>query len=147
MVLRAMHKAINQGVKEPAIRRLVWETRYLSNNEYIFLIYYIVGTLVVFERNPKDEQRIRTAVRTFRDLKGSCVDATVCLGTLLKARSIPFYIRRVKKNNPKHFDHVYIVIKNGPVLDANMTWETNGDPYSNFGRETKSLTFDDTLIL
>lgn len=72
---------------------------------------------IVYYPDPMNEQNIKTPARSLKDKRGNCVDYAVLLGSILFALGIPYYFRVAGYNEPRNFEHVYVVTKSGVVLD------------------------------
>jgi hypothetical protein len=104
---------------------------------------------IVYRPDPEDEQNLRTLYNLFREREGNCTSYTTLISSILLAKGIPHYLRVVGYANPREFEHIYIVTKDGTVLDPVIGQKQDGsDTFNNrdgghFNKEIPYLTKKD----
>lgn len=101
-------------------------------------LYTFAYKSAYFERNPPDHQRVRTLRRFIADGRGSCVDYTVFISSILLAAGHPVNVKLVSTNGV-NFGHIYPVTIDGVVLDCVYGQNEGGReqwtrPVNSFGR-------------
>lgn len=80
-------------------------------------LFDFLVTHIDYEPDPDNEQRIRTADRTLYERKANCLDFTVLLSAYLQYLGVPHYYKLVRFKRTGDFEHIYIVLENGLILD------------------------------
>lgn len=107
-------------------------------------VFRLVCLSAKYEEDPKHKQRMRTTSRLRNDKVGNCVDYSIMISALLKHLGIEHWVKIIKLAPNEPFKHVYVVTKNGIILDPIFGKDLNKDedqidkyfnkevPYSNF---------------
>lgn len=114
-VLREMDKASLYGSHDPVIKRIARKLN-TGSGRYLRLFRYAYQN-ATYEPDPKQYQRIRTPRRMLKDTIANCVDYSVFISSVLRIWGVPHYFI-LAGNKPNMYSHVYVKIKNGPVLDC-----------------------------
>jgi len=80
-------------------------------------LYGFIVKYIAYVPDPKEEQMIRTAARTLYERKGNCVDYAILLSSYLQRLNVEHYFKLVRYKRMGDFEHIYIVLKNGLILD------------------------------
>lgn len=118
--IRAMKFAVNEGLKDRGILDLC-----LSLPNDIYLIFEFVFRCARYFPDKKGKQTVRTFRKLLKDGYGNCVDYSTAISTILKAKGVEHYFKKVSMDG-KSFSHIYVVTRKGKVLDCVLGQDESG---------------------
>jgi hypothetical protein len=131
-----------EGTKNPVIINIARECK--KEKEPLQCVFDKVYDLIVYEPCPENTQTVRTIENMLRTGQGNCVNYSTMIASILLLMNVPFFFRTVSYQNPREYDHIYIVTKSGIVLDPVQGQKQDGTdtrqnrpPYGFFNKEVK----------
>lgn len=112
------------GSDDPRIKRIAQTCA--SSDSPSRCAFNLVYSLVLYEPDPDDRQILKAVHCTLDSGKGNCVDYSILLGAILLNLNIPYVFKVVSFSTPNAYDHIYIVLKDGSVLDPVLGQRQDG---------------------
>ena len=123
-VVRWMDFLSQLGSYDPQIYRLA--QKFLQEKDPVKSAFDYAYKNIAYVPDPTDTQQLRTVGNMLRLQMGNCVDYVIFLSSVLRAMSVDHYFRRIGYDFPKRFAHIYVVTKDGIVLDPVITQKQDG---------------------
>ncbi len=124
LIVVHIKRLILSGSKSESIESIV---DYCNNfPDPIKCLFDTVYSKVVYMPDPDNVQRLKTVERILKDGRGNCAHYVTLLGAALLKMGVPFKIRIASYTDPTNFEHVYIVLDDGRVLDPVLGQDQSG---------------------
>jgi hypothetical protein len=148
LIITHIKKLILSGVKSESLNSLVSDCS--RANDPAKCLFDLVYSRVVYMPDPENVQRLKTVDRILKDGRGNCAHYVTLLGAALLKMGIPYKIRIASYTDPTSFEHVYIVLDDGRVLDPVLGQDQTGTGLRNivglFNEEKKTAHKKDYLM-